>query len=138
MSSKTSKTNKTKDINDNKYYQILILHALGDTIGFNNGRWEFNDFITENNRSIDYINQLIYEYMGYGGLHGMDISKWSVSDDTLLHMSVAKSLLEYKYGDNSEIFYTNHRNVLMDMNDNINRYYGKKTTSSLKNIHIVK
>jgi ADP-ribosylarginine hydrolase len=111
--SKTTKSNKsdiqTEDDSDNpikylktidipsktKYEAVMLLHALGDTIGFKNGDWEFNYKDPEKLNSIDYVNELIYEFIDLGGVNGIDLSDWKVSDDTFLHIAVGNALLEY-------------------------------------------
>ena len=39
---------------------IMILHALGDTIGFKNGDWEFNYGNNIDINTLEYVNELIY------------------------------------------------------------------------------
>jgi len=74
---------------------IMLLSYL-DTIGFYNGKWEFNY-----NFNVDNINQalmtnftIIMEYMSLGGFNHLSIKKWKASDDTLLMIAVIKALLD--------------------------------------------
>lgn len=70
---------------------MVTLHALGDTIGFKNGDWEFNynkDFIT-----LDTTNELLYEFIALGGINAIDLKDWLVSDDTIIHMGMIRALL---------------------------------------------
>ena len=79
---------------EEKFVATMILHALGDTIGFKNGEWEFNF-----NRSIvtfDVTNELLYEFIALGGINNINLNNWFVSDDTILHIHVAKALLQIK------------------------------------------
>jgi ADP-ribosylglycohydrolase len=78
-----------------KFRAIMILHALGDTIGFKNGDWEFNYHDRAKRDMLDYVNELIYEFIELGGINGIDLRDWKVSDDTFFHIAMAKSLLIY-------------------------------------------
>ena len=83
-----------------KFKAIMILHALGDTIGFKNGDWEFNYHDIDKRDqdkldTIDYVNEVIYEFIDLGGVNGIDLKEWKISDDTFLHLAIAKSLLGY-------------------------------------------
>lgn len=83
----------------NKYRAVLLLHALGDTIGFKNGDWEFNYHEFEKRESLDYVNELIYEFIALGGVNGIDLTDWKVSDDTFFHIAMARSLINYNKND---------------------------------------
>lgn len=122
---------------NNKYYQIMILHALGDTIGFRNGLWEFNYFDVNNNRSLDFINEMIYDYIDLGGINGIDITNWNISDDTYFHIATAKSLCEYDEKNDNYIEIV--ANILIDEYDKmkkskINRYIGINTEKKIQNL----
>ena len=41
-----------------KYIYTMILHALGDTIGFKNGEWEFN--FGKKNITLDMTLELVF------------------------------------------------------------------------------
>jgi len=60
----------------------MTIHALGDTIGYKNGDWEFM-----------YSLDKMYEFISLGGVNHISFKDWVVSDDTVLHMKLAKSLL---------------------------------------------
>jgi len=77
----------------------MLLHALGDTIGFKNGDWEFNYNDREKFEALDYVNELIYEFIDLGGVNGIDLSEWKVSDDTFFHIAIANTLTRYKKED---------------------------------------
>jgi ADP-ribosylarginine hydrolase len=74
---------------ENKYIATILLHALGDTIGFKNGNWEF----FPNNSSYNATLEKLYEFISLGGINNIDLSGWNVSDDTILHMAIARSLI---------------------------------------------
>jgi len=122
---------------EDKIKAIMILHALGDTIGFKNGDWEFNYGNDINIDTIDYVNELIYEFIDLGGVNGIDLKNWKVSDDTFLHIAVTKSLLEYN-GKIDKTFINVIKNnmkkeVKSMLNDKINRYVGLVTEKSVTN-----
>ena len=80
---------------EERYKATMVLHAVGDTIGFKNGDWEFNYNIE--NFTFAYTNELLYEFISLGGINHLDTKDWIVSDDTVLHMATAKSfLIEHK------------------------------------------
>lgn len=125
--------------NAKKYEAIMLLHALGDTIGFKNGDWEFNYHDSEKKMELDYVNELIYEFIHLGGVNGLDVSKWIVSDDTLLHISIARSLLNYKDSVNDKFLYNvktsmddTYTQILEDSKGNVNRYIGLTTEKSIR------
>ena len=115
----------------NNYYNIMILHALGDTIGFKNGDWEFNYHDAEKLEVLDYVNEMIYEFIDLGGINGIDISKWKISDDTMFHIAVAKGLLH-----KDKIIKYTKKYMLEEAekmwNDKFNRYIGNTTSKYIK------
>lgn len=78
---------------EDKYIATFLLHALGDTIGFKNGDWEF---FPQNNTYGATLNKL-YEFIDLGGISGINLENWLVSDDTILHMAIARSLILSDY-----------------------------------------
>ena len=100
------------------YRAIMLLHALGDTIGFKNGQWEFNYF----NKDLSYKTtlEIVFEFIALGGITNINLKGWNVSDDTLIHIAVAKTLLE-NYGTIiivfiSVIVITNLRYIMLHTN----------------------
>jgi ADP-ribosylglycohydrolase len=77
---------------EDKYKASILLHALGDTIGFKNGEWEFN--YNRNITTLNIINELLYEFIDLGGINGINLKDWYVSDDTIYNMAVIKALLD--------------------------------------------
>jgi len=75
------------------YIACMLLHALGDTIGFKNTEWEFGEGGYE--RTLTKV----YEFINLGGITGINLKGWSVSDDTIMHMQTAKALLAYSESD---------------------------------------
>jgi ADP-ribosylarginine hydrolase len=104
-------------MSEENYKAIMLLHALGDTIGFKNGEWEFNYF--ENDISYKTSLEIVFHFIQLGGITTIDLKDWNVSDDTLIHMAVAKTLLEYKDKDKDndyiDIFKQNLIDTLKEM-----------------------
>lgn len=73
---------------EDRYKACIILHAVGDTIGFKNGEWEFKPGHTEKPL------EKLYEYVDLGGINHIPQKGWLVSDDTILHIKTAESILE--------------------------------------------
>jgi len=76
-----------------RYVATIVLHALGDTIGFKNGDWEFNYF--KKVITLDVTNELLYEFISLGGINGINLKNWFVSDDTIIHLAMARAILNY-------------------------------------------
>lgn len=105
----------TNDIIENKYISLFLLHALGDTIGFKNSDWPI---IYNKEASLDTISERIFEFIELGGVNGIDLKDWSISDDTLFHITIAKSILKYKNIINNT-FILNVKNNMISMNNKI-------------------
>lgn len=74
----------------------LLLLSYLDTIGFYNGKWEFNYGL-----HIENVNQalmanftIVMEYMALGGFNFLSIKNWKASDDTILTIAVTKALID--------------------------------------------
>ena len=78
-------------VTEENYKAIMLLHALGDTIGFKNAEWEFNYF----KKNSDYRTtlEIVFEFISLGGISGINLKDWIISDDTIIHIAVAKALL---------------------------------------------
>jgi len=68
---------------ETRYIACMLLHAVGDSIGYKNGDWEFS-------KNLDKV----YEFIDLGGINHLSLLGWSVSDDTILHMEVANAMLD--------------------------------------------
>lgn len=127
------------ELKNNKCFTIMILHALGDTIGFKNGEWEFNHFSTDNRAIfIDYINEFIYEFIALGGVNGINLEGWRISDDTILHIAIGKSLLKYNDNVSKKLISVFKKNILdscLSMEDDykggVNRFEGTTIVNSV-------
>jgi ADP-ribosylglycohydrolase len=116
----------------------MILHALGDTIGFKNGEWEFNYGISGGEYTLDFLNELVYDFIDLGGVNSIDLSDWFVSDDTIFHMSMGESMKYYegKMDDRmigiTKKFLAEALKICYVKSDDINRYVGNTTGESIE------
>ena len=78
-----------------RYIMCMLAHALGDTIGFKNGDWEFNNGIKK--FSVTLANEILNEFISLGGVNRIDISKWIVSDDTAFHLMTGKTFVDDEF-----------------------------------------
>ena len=125
-----------------KIYFSILLHSVGDTIGFKNGDWEF--FGRKNYKNLNKSNafehtlELVYEYISLGGYSGLDINGWLCSDDTLSHMALIKSLSNnFK---SKEELCKNFSDELCNVyfNDTIKkefRFWGSTTKEAINDLH---
>jgi len=70
--------------NIKRYRASILLGALGDTLGYHNGAWEF----------CYNTKQIRKEFFEEGGLQKINLEKLIVSDDTILHLATIRSLLK--------------------------------------------
>ncbi len=127
-----------------KYNACILLHALGDTIGFKNGDWEFNYMIYAKLMALDYVNEMIYEFIELGGVNGIDLKEWRISDDTMFHLAVGNAMLKYKHKIDKKFIQIVKENMIEtfieigndkkhpDPAKRLDRYLGITTTNSIK------
>lgn len=78
---------------ESRYVATLLLHGLADTIGFKNGDWEFN--YNKKTLSYEITLELLYEFIALGGINQINLADWVVSDDTIIHMYMAKTFIKH-------------------------------------------
>jgi len=107
---------------------IMLLSYL-ETVGFYNGKWEFNY-----NMPVDSITNvfianytIVMEYMSLGGFNNLSIKNWNSSDDTILMIGVVKALLK---GGTEIDFIEKYIEIFKELNEN-KRISGKQTLKSI-------
>lgn len=101
---------------ENKYIALFLLHALGDMLGS-----EIADWIDDPTQSISLVEEFIFIFIQKGGVNGIDIGDWKLSDNTLLHIAMTKTIL--KYDDKNILdqkFYDSLKQSMIDVYDDIN------------------
>ena len=106
-----------------RYRTKLILGAFADTLGYNNGHWEFN-----------YNTQQIHrEFVDICGLDKLELTDWLVSDDKVFHLATIRSLIEgndlckpQKHLDNNGKYYVS------SFKDMLGRAPGTTTSGSIR------
>ena len=127
-------------ITQEKYEACMLLHALGDTIGFKNGEWEMQNIIDGDlNDNILITWDIQSQFISLGGVTFIDLKKWSVSDDTLFHIAVAENILKYgeEFNDNviSELkqkFTKVYEQIIIDEKNGLDRIIGITTKESIR------
>lgn len=120
------------NIMEDKYVATLLLHALGDTIGFKNGEWEFFP-----DKKYSAALEKLYEFIDLGGINDIDLSDWHVSDDTILHMAIARALLK-EYAEVEELENNTVEQLIkaydLMKDDKHNRYIGQAVSSHIEQL----
>ena len=73
---------------EDRYIACMVLHALGDTIGYNNSKWEFMPGGSQK------VWEKVNQFIDFGGVNYVPPKGWIISDDTIMHMKTAISLLD--------------------------------------------
>ena len=75
----------------------IFLLSYFETLGFNNGHWEFN----YGSSSIDNIGQgaytwlsIIHHFFAIGGFSNIDLTNWNASDDTIMTIATGLACLK--------------------------------------------
>ena len=117
-----------------RYIACMILHAVGDTVGFKNSDWEFKC----RGGTSEVALEKLYEFIDLGGINKILLKDWNVSDDTIMHMKTAKSILVDFNSINSlgQIFKENFIQAYDQFYDEgiEKRWPGKSTLNSIKNL----
>ena len=121
----------TSDL-EKRYIACMLLHAVGDAMGYKNGKWEFkfsgvdiHEELAELggiaklelNPSKIRLNSMKFSKKNY--LKIIIKVKWKLSDDTILHLAVAECLVENAdLKATEELFYAlidNYKKAMTDM-----------------------
>jgi len=94
---------------EKRFEAMMVLHSLGDTMGFQNGYWIRT---LGKELTLDVVNEFVYEFIKLGGINGIDISEWKTSDNTLYHLSVTRTMLKYVGKINNKLI-SNGKNELI-------------------------
>ena len=117
------KENKVNKVSmENRYEAMFTLHSLGDTMGFKNGDWEY---LKGRNITLDIVNELVYEFINLGGINGIDISNWIASDDTLYHISTAKTMLKYGGNIDKKFLLVAKNEIIVNYNKIMEEIFGR-------------
>lgn len=111
----------------------LILGSYLDTLGFNNGKWEFNFGV----KKLDTLQkgsimttEIILNYLFLGG-ENIDISEWNASDDTILMIATKKAC---KRGGSKQDYIDEYLKVLPLLKEEEKRGTGYTTIKSLNSL----
>ncbi len=132
----TIKLYMTTNFTLEKCESIFLLHALGDTIGFKNGIWEFNYNISVTD--VRSTLEIISEFISLGGITRINLDGWLVSDDTLFNYEIAKFILHLKNDNLEEKHILKLKEEVIDMVNTqielkIQREFGLMTSKAIKN-----
>lgn len=97
-----------------KIEACLMISSYLETVGFKNGNWEFNfgEKIDSINMYINTWTYLLNEYFILGG-SSIDITGWNASDDTILMIATARSVIDDGKEENYKKYYINYSDELM-------------------------
>jgi ADP-ribosylglycohydrolase len=116
-----------------KYIASFVLHALGDTIGYNNALWEFN-LINDNDMGSSITSilkatiEIISDFVSRGGISMIDLSGWTISDDTLMGYEIGKFILDCDFDKNNVVKEDN----IIELKKNIKKMVKKVQQSDIE------
>jgi ADP-ribosylglycohydrolase len=83
----------SENIIEDIFIHIPIFQSFGDTLGYKNGDWEFNN--QHINAGFQYTGEMIFEFMYLGGINDISMDNWLASDDTILYLATYQVLMEH-------------------------------------------
>jgi ADP-ribosylglycohydrolase len=134
-----NKNSDNIDKMEERYIATMVLHAIGDTIGFKNGEWEFKLFEGKI-VNLQTTLEIVYQFISLGGINEINLENWNVSDDTMLHMAIAFSLIDINTTDEKliddikENFVGVYGHMMKDEKAGVLRYIGITTQKYIEQI----
>lgn len=124
-------------IDNHKLKYCLLLHCLGDTLGFKNGEWEFYS-----KDPYAAIYNKISEFLQLGGINQISLENWHASDDTIMHLAIMSCLKSNKWSNIQELEDLTCKKFIKLYNkfntSNIQRYPGITTMKYLNMLSTTK
>lgn len=114
---------------------ILLIGSYLDTIGFNNGMYEFNfnkGKITSFTDAIYVNNMILTDFMYKGGFENFEIKDLNASDDTIMMLYTGNAITKKKVTFND--YRENYIESFKYMSNEVKRGTGIRTLDSLKNL----
>ena len=113
---------------DEKTYASLVIGSYLETLGYNNGYWEFNfNWNITNLKDANIVtNHIVHHFFSLGG-YQLNISKWNASDDTILMLATMRACLK---GDSLENYIDEYIKILPELKD-------KKRNSGINTISTI-
>ena len=114
-----------------KFKACLLLASFGDTLGFNNGMWEFNYGFDNPGPQISSL--ILWEFISLGGINNINMKNWDASDDTILQIATTNALIN-DFNTMTKLKKNFIEEYLKSLNDLLDekRAAGKTTINSLK------
>ena len=121
---------------DEKKEGCLLISSLLETLGFNNGKWEFNygRDIPSLKTGLIYNYNYVYQYQLIGGISNYDFKQLNSSDDTILMIATTEAVINGGGIKNYMDSYLKYYNELKEDK----RYAGVATLTSLEKIRQTK
>lgn len=96
------------------YIALFLLHALGDTLGYNNTLWEFNliddvNMIMSKEHILKSTLEIISDFIYKGGISAINLKGWNISDDTLFNYDIANFILNVTFDKSNKV---NENNII--------------------------
>ena len=117
------------EINE-KIEASIMLSSYFETLGFNNGKWEFNYSSNTDslNKYMTTWTNLLHHYLVLGGPNSINIKDWNASDDTMVIITTCNAVIDGG-GEN---------NYKKELINNYDLLYEEKRASGLNTINTIK